>query len=306
MQLARCLLNAGCMQLRNIIVACTLIGCSSVERSTEPDSGHGCESCSTRGAVLVAGRSALTDTVPLTDVWSWDGTAWSELASVGPPGLPQCLGRSGDQLYTVAYIGQPPSHTATQQLLGWTGATWTQLSETLPTMSDFASGSLGTWNCTGATTPPITPDAVLARFGDQIVMVGGTPAQTWTWNGAAWTQLAIVGPPPRAYPSMIALGDKLVLFGGEVSDGVLLDDTWTFDGTAWTQLTTAVAPSPRMSASIAVVNDTLVLFGGWNPNNVTLGDTWTWNGTAWTQRDVAGPSPRAESMMLATAVDPAE
>lgn len=66
------------------------------------------------------------------------------------------------------------------------------------------------------------------------VLFGGAagevwPADTWTWDGATWTKLDVVGPSARDNAMMAALNDNVVLFGG--SDAGVLGDTWTWDGT---------------------------------------------------------------------------
>jgi len=60
----------------------------------------------------------------------------------------------------------------------------------------------------------------MAQLGKQVVLFGGTadPGQfdlgdTWTWDGIAWTQLHIAGPPARNGHAMATLGDKVVMYG---------------------------------------------------------------------------------------------
>ena len=279
---------------------------------TGPGKDQPCEGdCQVEGAVMLGGRSGLTDTVPLTDIWSWSGTAWTQLSIEFPPGRPQCLGVASGQIFAYSDVASTGSGGVVPNMLGylgWTGSTWTPLSAP-STAEDFTSGTGPTTvACSTATAPPLGPDAVMAPFHDQIVLVGGSPTQTWIWDHA-WHQLDVPGPTPRGYASIAALGDQLVLFGGEVSDGNLLNDTWAWDGTAWTQLEPAgPVPPPRMSGAIAAVGGALVLFGGWDPTDDTLSDTWTWDGHAWTAHDVSGPTDRAEALMVtqAAATDPIE
>jgi hypothetical protein len=202
------------------------------------------------------------------------------------------------QLFAQSLVTQPGTRASFERAFGWTGTSWAQLGSA-PTIVDFASGSGTAYACSGTAQPPMYPYAVVARLGRQVVMVGGSPMQTQSWDGAKWTQLGAGGLPPRGYAAMSSFGGTLLLFGGEVSDGVLLDDTWSWDGAKWTQVNlSGPAPSPRMSASMTELNGQLVLFGGWDPSNRTLGDTWTWDGHGWTKHDVAGPQPRAEAYLL--------
>jgi N-acetylneuraminic acid mutarotase len=127
---------------------------------------------------------------------------------------------------------------------------------------------------------------------------------TWTWNGAAWTQLDVTGPPARYGGAMASLHGQLVLFGGDggglTSPHTYLADTWTWNGTAWTQLD-VTGPPPRAGAMMAPVNGKLVMFGGQSTNEVYLVDTWTWDGTSWTAVDAMGPTARADGVMCAFA-----
>lgn len=118
---------------------------------------------------------------------------------------------------------------------------------------------------------------------------------TWTWDGAAWTQVTAAGPPPRAGAVMAPIGDTLVLYGGGTYPP--LADTWTWDGTAWTQLD-VTGPPARDNAAMAPLDGKLVLFGGYNAASFTyLADTWTWDGTAWSQLDATGPRARENAVM---------
>jgi hypothetical protein len=293
--------------MRKIALGASLIVCAcATQRMPGPGSGSGSDctgtSCATPGAIMLGGRSGITDTTPLTDIWSWDGTAWKSVDIAFPPGSPQCLGLENNALFTYAAVPEtPPGPVAFLRYYTLGGATWSQLPAAPTAIDAFSDGTGATTSiCSGTTMPPVSPDAVMARLGDTTVMVGGSPSQTWTWDGSAWTQLQVAGPTPRSYASFTALGDQLVLFGGEISDGNLRNDTWTWDGATWTQVATT-GPSPRMSGAMTEVAGALVLFGGWDPNNNTLDDTWTFDGASWTQQAVSGgPSQRAEALMVSS------
>jgi hypothetical protein len=55
-------------------------------------------------------------------------------------------------------------------------------------------------------------------------------ADTWEWNGTAWANLAIAGPPARSWHAMAYDSNRhrIVIFGGQTSNlsGGHLDDTW--------------------------------------------------------------------------------
>src|ERR1019366_5554713 len=101
-------------------------------------------------------------------------------------------------------------------------------------------------------------------------------ADTWTFDGTAWTQVTVTTPPPvRDGFAMTSLGSKVVLFGG-YNGAASLNDTWTFDGTTWTQVTVTTPPAARNGHAMGSLGTKAVLFGGYN--TVTLGDTWIFDG----------------------------
>ena len=142
---------------------------------------------------------------------------------------------------------------------------------------------------------PATGDTVL--FGGAEITSG--PAimlsDTWTWDGATWTEQFPSASPPALYGASLAYDDAtndLVLFGG-LSDTGDMSETWTWNGITWTQqvsTTTPPVPVPPARHSAAMAYDhvagQLVLFGGLDGRTI-LNDTWTWNGTTWTQQHPA-------------------
>jgi hypothetical protein len=121
----------------------------------------------------------------------------------------------------------------------------------------------------------------------QLVVFGGTDgprqlADTWTWDGARWTQAHPAHDPPPGGPVAMAFDDArqqavLVGPGGQ---------TWTWDGQDWTRRHPAVLPPwpsgrlwPFVVSAVALVYDPalrLTVYVG------PLGaETWTWDGAAW-------------------------
>lgn len=124
------------------------------------------------------------------------------------------------------------------------------------------------------------PDATeLAPFGD-----------TWTWDGAAWTELEVEGPPARVGHAMAYddAAETVVLFGGAgldaAGDAALLGDTWLWDGAAWRLAEADVAPAPRIGHAMVhdPVRGVTLLFGGLDLEGNVFGDLWAWDGAAWT------------------------
>jgi hypothetical protein len=150
-------------------------------------------------------------------------------------------------------------------------------------------------------------NAGIATLGDEVVLFGGDGdggpvGDTWSWDGAAWTQRSGTGPSARQGAAMAARGSEVVLFGGRDTSFDDLADTWTWDGTKWTLRTPAHSPSAREFGAAATVTatqgTTVVLFGG--EFGATLADTWTWDGTDWTEQSPASPPSARESPGMAT------
>jgi hypothetical protein len=146
----------------------------------------------------------------------------------------------------------------------------------------------------------------------QVVLFGGLGgpsgslaplSDTWIWDGANWSQMALgVSPPARFYGVMAydAARQQTVLFGGNPDFfAAPLADTWVWDGSEWTKKTPATSPPARFSSVMAydAARQQIVLFGG-ETNNQVLADTWTWDGNTWTPRFTAtSPSFRLDAAM---------
>lgn len=126
---------------------------------------------------------------------------------------------------------------------------------------------------------------------------GSNPAitlgDTWLWNGKAWRQLDVQGPPARsaAMVTYDPVRHVVVMFGGSGPEGAGLglyfQDTWTWDGAHWLRQYPTHMPSPRMRSGMAFDerNSLTVMFGGEGEDAATYTDTWTWDGVDWTLLD---------------------
>ncbi|MEZ4365050.1 MAG: hypothetical protein R2939_02040 [Kofleriaceae bacterium] len=164
------------------------------------------------------------------------------------------------------------------------------------------------WDQPVPATPTVAiPGARLAPLAyhpgtNRVVLFGGgspADAQTWLWDGAAWTQAAPATSPPKRQQHAMALDvvtGALILFGGD-DGGVRKNDTWAWDGATWTDLAPATSPSARNAAAMAFDPNAgrMVLFGGSDP--AKLDDTWLFDGTTWT---AATPTTVPPARQLAT------
>jgi PKD repeat protein len=129
-----------------------------------------------------------------------------------------------------------------------------------------------------------TADGYLVLFGGRNVTQFFN--DTWTFNGAAWTQLNL-----SAHPSARGLVgmtydpavNAVVLVGGGTGnlpagtyDGWVFDnDTWEFAGGAWTNLTSSLSASPPAASGFGLAfdpngNNLLLLGGSTQPNQCSL------------------------------------
>jgi hypothetical protein len=114
--------------------------------------------------------------------------------------------------------------------------------------------------------------ACTVLFGGQ-TLVSGWSADTWEWNGIAWTQVATSGPQPRQWHAMVFDGSDVLVFGG--LGGVVFGDTWAWNGISWSQVTQAGPPARhRHAMAYDDLHARTLLFGGTQGSFPSLGDTW--------------------------------
>jgi hypothetical protein len=147
------------------------------------------------------------------------------------------------------------------------------------------------------TTPPVVttlaaPPVSLSN-GDAAVVVsdgvyvfGVSPTSYLLYNITQnnWTQPSLLStsagaPIDRNHPSVVSIGMKILVFGGEVGGSELFGDLWEFDTVVgnWSQMITGgvgnFTPTARYWSAGAAVGTTMYLFGGFN-GYVYLTDFW--------------------------------
>ena len=273
--------------------------------------------------------------------WEWDGSAWSERVS-GPPGTPAADVAFSDPVrkllvvFTRTQINQidaeewdgstwrrvpsvPPVHPG--QVVNLTGAAAAATGGSIVLFGglDPISGTSGsTWSYDGArwTQQPLNPSPS-NRYGhvmahdsarDRAVLFGGRDgpiflADTWTWNGVAWTREIATGPSARSAPAMTydAKRDRVVMFGGQTGAASVSNETWEWTGTGWQLVPPAGSPPGKFGAAMAYdpIRQQVVMFGG-GSNPVFPGadaETWTYDG-GWQRRHPTVSPPRRENATL--------
>ena len=162
----------------------------------------------------------------------------------------------------------------------WNGSRWTQLhpSTSPPPRSQGAMAY-----------DSATREVVL--FGGETPNGSGYLGDTWTWDGANWTQRSQNSPPPAESCASIAddpATGQPVLFGGINFSNQSFDygyskQTWVWDGNAWQPKAPANSPPARGCGSAAYDPTTrdVILFGGVCTCSGPYDDTWAWNGSDW-------------------------
>ena len=126
--------------------------------------------------------------------------------------------------------------------------------------------------------------------------------ETWTWNGARWTEIDGKHPGYRALAATFYDPNqkKVIVYGGigrKSREGSLtrFADTWSFNGRDWVEVQNANSPPSRYNAFVGLDPTTGLthLFGGKNEVEQFTNEHFVWNGTSWSQVTFANtPSPR--------------
>ena len=244
------------------------------------------------GAGGSGGTSALSN-----DTWGWDGVSWTQLADMGPPARRNhAMAYDESRHRLVLFGGYTPGYVG--DTWEWDGTEWTQVADI---------GPAARMGC--ALVYDTVRQRVLLFGGENYTLSPPNNyfSDTWEWDGREWTQLADMGPPPRAGHAMVFDSSRecLVLFGGYWQPGaqsvVWLSDTWEWDEDAgWVKRQDMGSRSMYQPKMVHTEAHT-VLFGypevGWGAAG-GAGQTWEWDDNLWTQRQNMGP-PRRSGHTLA-------
>lgn len=196
----------------------------------------------------------------------------------------------------------------------------TMRSTLIPMLTALAAGELAAQSWLQLLPAPY-PTVLARRAGglayhpaNGLVMYGGlqsgptlTLDDTWTFNGATWTQLTpATQPPPRWGHRMVYDSRRAVIvtFGGRSPTTTANNnDTWEWNGVDWQRVFTANAPNARAFYGMAYDErrGRSVLFGGHLGGAVVLGSnqTWEYDGVNWQQIATPAAMPGLESPAMA-------
>lgn len=240
--------------------------------------------------VLFGGASTGTNsqTVGLSDTWTWDGH-WNLKSPlhIPPARMLHCMAFDRTRGVVVMTMGITRQNygTTLSDTWTWNGVDWTPMNPT--------------------TVPPGRSAAAMAY--DEALQVcilfgGGDGAinlfDTWEWNGVDWVQRN-----PTHYPTRLGLRmaydagrARTMILAATTSGYTQIQEQWEYVGGDWVQM-----PNPVMPARYAETmfydrgRQRMVVFSG--ANGWGLGsDTWEYDGTSWVQVNVPSPPlPRAGS-----------
>ncbi len=125
----------------------------------------------------------------------------------------------------------------------------------------------------------------------QVLLFGGVDNydNTWLWSDHRWTHAHPASPPGR-FDAAIAYNPVMhmvMMYGGRLAPGQLVDDTWAWDGKTWRQLDTGTGNPPPVDGAVMAWDDRLasmVLVVPGSSVDSPQPETWTWTGTDWTRR----------------------
>jgi hypothetical protein len=128
-----------------------------------------------------------------------------------------------------------------------------------------------------------------AAFADdpaagQLIIFGGvdTYSVMWVSRNDRWSQAHPSSEPPgrfRAATAYDPASKMVMLFGGRLGPGQLVNDTWSWNGTNWRELDDGSAGPPASE-------DALMAWDGARAEMVLVagGETWIWTGNHWVRQ----------------------
>lgn len=221
----------------------------------------------------------------LDDLWAWNGTSWHLVGQTGIHKVVAALTYDSKRQRVLMFGGMGDGNRDDGKINVLEGDHWKTIAET-PSMARNDAG--------------MAYDVA----HDQAVMFGGRSdqinfADTWTFDGATWTQTWMAGPSLRSAPAMAYDQTRgvTILYGG-FRPLAALGDTWEWNGKSWSEVT-KTGPGPRAWPGMAYDSKRhrTLLFGGEDDKGQFYNDIWAWDGKTWTKIASNGPSPRIQFVM---------
>ncbi len=266
-----------------------------------------------RGRLVLYGGGAFDPTVTITDLsvlsdlWEWDGAAWTPRILGASPSARSGAAGGWIPARNMCVLFGGVHGDGERALLDdtwiWRNGSWSIASGAL---ADMAPSAWVSGAATAIQPPPRAGHAFAVglengQFNTDVGLLFGGEGEsgllndTWMWNDQTftWTQQEPnLSPSARTGHAIATMpGVGFLLFGGSDATGAILGDEYVWDVAfgGW-QLQFFAAPSARTEAAMAtdVLRNKIVLFGGRGPSGA-LADTWEYDiiGETWTQRTPA-------------------
>lgn len=248
--------------------------------ATSPSPRGGMNGVSDGSHLLVFGGN-LGSNVFTDELWSFDGTNWTLLASGAGSPSPRHWGANSYDMARgrmVVFGGDDAGTVGLGDTWEWDGTSWSQrMPATSPSPRRWVHMAYDELR------------QVTVLFGGEDV-AGTYFDDTWEWDGTNWTQrMPATVPPARGRHHMVYDSDRqaILMFGGTPLNGSTFHpDTWIYDGNDWTQLATTPAPFGTGLQQGAAAYDPLrqrtVMQGGQNTSGRSK--TWELDGLTWIDR----------------------
>lgn len=226
------------------------------------------------------------------DLWALDANGWRLRLAEDPDGLPPAALQGRRIVYD----------EARQQLLAVAGGT-----VGFPFSRLGASG----WQAIAGPTPSqrMNPGVVYDHARARVVMFGGQSllgslfADTWIYDGTAWSLLSPAHVPPGNARHGMAYDrrrDRVVMVGGDAY-GMGAGDTWEFDGVDWHQRPGSLAVGSVFDPALAydAQREVVVALAPGLVNGAL--QTLQWDGVTWLPvSSAAAPPTRSLPTLLPT------
>jgi hypothetical protein len=159
------------------------------------------------------------------ETWSWDGEAWTLISDTGPPGRAH-FGFVYDPVHEQGLLYGGYADTIIDDFWGWKDGAWQPL--------DFPGP--GPLSHIGMASDHAANELILFGGASSTSTFSSLSDQTWRLTNGSWSELSLEDhPSARGSPAMVydPQRERIVLYGGFVSNRSDLDDTWEWDGNEW-------------------------------------------------------------------------
>lgn len=246
-------------------------------------SGHAMAYDPVRRVVLMFGGSG---SATFGDLWSWNGTRWTRLATSGaqPSARDDAILVFDDTRQRLVLFGGRSGQTLLSDTWEWDGSAWSQKTGTGPEARLHAVGAFDAQR------------SVVRIYGG----VGSDDVprtDTWEWNGTTWSRVSTAGPADQGANQMAYDAGRqrtmLSLFARTQpnADRTYPSGLWEWNGSAWAAVAGAgpmFSPVQPMT-TLGAAGGLLLVDGGALQGTFS---TWAWQNGAWSRVSTAGPSLR--------------